>query len=87
MIMGQTLVEIFKNSLVMIILLVASIAALALVIERFWYFTRNRFTRPRDWSRCVASSASPARPRLSTGHAGRRTLSGGCSRWRLRTWL
>ena len=43
MIMGQTLVEIFKNSLVMIILLVASIAALALVIERFWYFTRNRF--------------------------------------------
>lgn len=43
MIMGQTLVQIFRNSFVMVILLLASIAALALIIERFWYFTRNRF--------------------------------------------
>jgi biopolymer transport protein ExbB len=43
MIMGLSLVQIFKNSFVMVILLLASIAALALIIERFWYFTRNRF--------------------------------------------
>ncbi len=43
MIMGQSMVEIFRNSIVMIVLLFASIAALALVIERFWYFSRNRF--------------------------------------------
>ncbi|OYD14283.1 hypothetical protein CH330_09040 [candidate division WOR-3 bacterium JGI_Cruoil_03_51_56] len=43
MIMGQTLLQIFRNSLVMVVLLIASIAALALVIERFWYFSRNRF--------------------------------------------
>lgn len=43
MIMGQGIVQIFKNSLVMVILLLASITALALILERFWYFTRNRF--------------------------------------------
>ncbi len=43
MIMGQSLVEIFRGSFVMIALLLASIAALALVIERLVYFTRNRF--------------------------------------------
>lgn len=48
MIMGQSLVEIFRNSFVMIVLLVASIAALALTIERFWYFWRNRFNPARS---------------------------------------
>jgi len=43
MIMGQSLFEVFRNSLVMLILLVASIAALALTIERLVYFLRNRF--------------------------------------------
>lgn len=43
MIMGQSIVQIFKNSLIMVILLLASITALALILERFWYFTRNRF--------------------------------------------
>ncbi len=43
MIMGQTLVQIFRSSIIMVLLLVASIAALALIIERFWYFMRNRF--------------------------------------------
>jgi len=41
--MGQSLLTIFKNSLVMVLLLLASIVALALIIERFWYFTKNRF--------------------------------------------
>lgn len=43
MIMGQSIVQIFKSSIVMVILLLASITALALILERFWYFTRNRF--------------------------------------------
>lgn len=43
MILGQPLIEVFKGSLVMIILLFCSIVALALIIERFIYFTRNRF--------------------------------------------
>ncbi|MEO0067594.1 MAG: MotA/TolQ/ExbB proton channel family protein [candidate division WOR-3 bacterium] len=43
MILGQSLISIFKNSAVMMILLIASIVALALIIERFWYFTKNRF--------------------------------------------
>lgn len=47
MIMGQSLISIFRNSLVMVILLGASIVALALIIERFWYFTRNRFNAAR----------------------------------------
>ncbi|MEO0022054.1 MAG: MotA/TolQ/ExbB proton channel family protein [candidate division WOR-3 bacterium] len=43
MIMGQSLISIFRSSAVMMILLLASIVALALIIERFWYFIRNRF--------------------------------------------
>jgi biopolymer transport protein ExbB/TolQ len=43
MILGQSIIEIFKGSFVMDILLVCSIVALALIIERFIYFTRNRF--------------------------------------------
>lgn len=43
MIMGQSVMHIFRHSLVMVILLIASIVALALILERFWYFTRNRF--------------------------------------------
>ncbi len=43
MIMGQSLIEVFKGSIVMVVLLAASIAALALTIERLWYFFRNRF--------------------------------------------
>ncbi|MEO0053559.1 MAG: hypothetical protein ABIK22_05310, partial [candidate division WOR-3 bacterium] len=41
--MGQSLISIFRSSAVMVILLLASIVALALIIERFWYFIRNRF--------------------------------------------
>lgn len=44
MILGQPLMQIFKNSIVMDILLLCSIAALALIIERFIYFTRNGFS-------------------------------------------
>lgn len=43
MIMGQSLIQIFKSSVVMVILLIGSIVALALIIERSWYFSRNRF--------------------------------------------
>ncbi len=43
MILGQSLVDVFKNSVVMLLLLASSIAALALIIERLWYFQRNRF--------------------------------------------
>ncbi|MGQ9664154.1 MAG: MotA/TolQ/ExbB proton channel family protein [bacterium] len=43
MILGQPLVDVFKNSIVMIILLLCSIIALALIIERFLYFLRNSF--------------------------------------------
>jgi len=43
MILGQSIVDVFKNSVVMLLLLASSIAALALVIERLWYFYRNRF--------------------------------------------
>ncbi|MEO0077470.1 MAG: MotA/TolQ/ExbB proton channel family protein [candidate division WOR-3 bacterium] len=48
MIMGQSLYQVFAKSFVMVILLACSIAALALIIERFWYFTRNRFNIQRD---------------------------------------
>lgn len=50
MIMGKPLLEIFRGSPIMIVLLVASIAALALVIERLVYFTRNRFNPSRGLS-------------------------------------
>ena len=43
MILGQPIIDIFKGSLVMVILLFCSIVALALIIERFIYFSRNRF--------------------------------------------
>jgi biopolymer transport protein ExbB len=43
MILGQSIFDIFKGSLVMVILLFCSIVALALTIERFIYFMRNRF--------------------------------------------
>ena len=43
MILGQSILEIFKGSLVMTILLICSIVALALIIERFIYFTKNGF--------------------------------------------
>lgn len=43
MILGRSLFDIFRSSIVMVALLIASIAALALIIERLWYFYRNRF--------------------------------------------
>jgi biopolymer transport protein ExbB len=43
MILGQPIIQIFKNSIVMDILLLCSIVALALIIERFIYFARNGF--------------------------------------------
>jgi biopolymer transport protein ExbB len=43
MILGQSLFQVFKSSIVMVILLGCSIAALALIIERLWHFTKNRF--------------------------------------------
>jgi biopolymer transport protein ExbB len=43
MILGQSLFSVFKNSIVMVILLVSSILAVGLILERFWYFYRNRF--------------------------------------------
>ncbi len=43
MILGQPIFDIFKGSLVMVILLFCSVVALALIIERFIYFSRNRF--------------------------------------------
>lgn len=49
MILGQPIIEIFKKSLVMDILLVCSIIALALIIERFIYFTRNGFNVRRGF--------------------------------------
>lgn len=73
MILGQTLYEIFKNSFIMVLLLFASIAALALIIERWWYFSRNRvsskwvkeifsYLKNGDWEggkRCAASLKNP----------------------------
>jgi len=43
MILGQPLIEIFKGSIVMCILLVCSVVALALIIERSIYFRKNGF--------------------------------------------
>lgn len=43
MILGQSLFDVFKNSVVMLLLLASSIAALTLIIERLLYFYRNRF--------------------------------------------
>jgi biopolymer transport protein ExbB len=46
----------------MMLLLGASITALALIIERFWYFTRNRFNAPRGLMemRRLLTTAGPA---------------------------
>ena len=49
MILGQSIIEIFKRSLVMDILLVCSIIALALIIERFIYFTKNGFNTRKGY--------------------------------------
>ena len=43
MILGQSLFQVFKSSIVMVILLLSSILAVGLILERFWYFLRNRF--------------------------------------------
>jgi biopolymer transport protein ExbB len=43
MILGQSILSIFKNSWVMVTLLLASIASLTLIVERLWFFFRNRF--------------------------------------------
>jgi len=43
MILGQSLIQVFRSSIVMMLLLGCSVAALALIIERLWYFARNRF--------------------------------------------
>ena len=59
MILGQSLVDVFKNSVVMIVLLASSIAALALIIERLSYFHRNRFNAGKgliELRRLLASS-------------------------------
>ena len=48
MILGQSVIQIFKNSIVMILLLGCSVAALALIIERIWFFTRNRFNAAKS---------------------------------------
>jgi biopolymer transport protein ExbB len=48
MILGQSIIQIFKSSFVMILLLGCSVAALALIIERIWYFTRNRFNASKS---------------------------------------
>lgn len=43
MILGQSLFKVFKSSPVMVLLLGCSIAALALIVERLWFFAKNRF--------------------------------------------
>lgn len=59
MIMGRSLIDVFKGSFVMILLLGASITALALIVERLWYFWRNRFNG--------AAGLAELRRRLTTG--------------------
>jgi biopolymer transport protein ExbB len=59
MILGQSLIDVFKGSIVMMALLVSSIATLALIIERLWYFLRNRFNQAKglvELRRLLASS-------------------------------
>jgi biopolymer transport protein ExbB len=43
MILGQSLYQVFAGSFVMLLLLGCSIAALTLIIERIWHFSKNRF--------------------------------------------
>jgi len=47
MILGRSVIDIFRGSVVMLLLLAASITALALIIERLLYFYRNRFNTSR----------------------------------------
>ncbi|HIE05672.1 MAG TPA: MotA/TolQ/ExbB proton channel family protein [bacterium (Candidatus Stahlbacteria)] len=51
MILGQSIVDIFKGSFIMVLLLVASIVVVALVVERFLYFARNGFDARRLYGR------------------------------------
>ncbi|MBM3322416.1 MotA/TolQ/ExbB proton channel family protein [candidate division WOR-3 bacterium] len=57
MILGRSILDLFKGSLVMILLLLASIAALALIIERLLYFFRNRFNTTRGLAQLRATLA------------------------------
>src|SRR5512137_2673417 len=62
MILGQSIITIFRNSWVMICLLIASIAALTLIVERLWYFYRNRFNPSKGLTelRRLLTSSTPA---------------------------
>jgi biopolymer transport protein ExbB len=61
MILGQSIVTVFRNSWVMVCLLIASIAALTLIVERLWYFFHNRFNPSKGLIelRRLLSSATP----------------------------
>jgi biopolymer transport protein ExbB len=61
MILGRSIIDLFKSSVVMLALLAASIATVALVIERLWYFNRNRFNQTKaltELRRMLGSRAS-----------------------------
>ena len=62
MILGQSLISVFRHSWVMICLLIASIAALTLIVERVWYFARNRFNTSKGLIevRRLLTSCTPA---------------------------
>lgn len=62
MILGQSLITVFRHSWVMICLLLASIAALTLMVERLTYFFRNRFNPSQGLVelRRLLNSSSPA---------------------------
>lgn len=51
MILGQSLIDVFRGSFIMILLLIASIIVIALVVERFLYFVKNSFDARRLFSR------------------------------------
>jgi biopolymer transport protein ExbB/TolQ len=83
MILGQSLFSVFKNSIVMVILLASSILAVGLILERFWYFFRNRFNPDKG----LNEFQKQERKRRWSGAAPRRTRWAGCSRRPLRTLL
>jgi biopolymer transport protein ExbB len=62
MILGQSIITIFRNSWVMVCLLIASIAAVTLIVERLWYFFRNRFNPSKGLIelRRLLTSSTPA---------------------------
>jgi biopolymer transport protein ExbB len=62
MILGQSIITIFRNSWVMVCLLIASIAALTLMVERLTYFFRNRFNPSKGLVelRRLLTSSTPA---------------------------